>query len=169
MAPSDARVEGNTKNGIAGPQPLAPWFEACSTQLQAIWQCGRGWRCRSDSKGRHRRQADRLELWFPPGHPAWWWWGTCFFHLQPIQAEVGAFLPQGCPYLVSGLQSSSHSPHPPKASFPTRPPSHLPPQSCQSLAEPQVRAFDLALGPEGRTACLTWAGFFGIPAGWSHQ
>lgn len=61
-------------------------------------------------------QADRLELWFPPGHPAWWWWwcgGDISFHLQPIHAQVGAFLPLGCPYLVSGLQPSKLFPQPP--------------------------------------------------------
>lgn len=86
-------------------------------------------------------QADRLELWFPPGHPAWWWWwcgGDISFHLQPIHTQVGAFLPLGCPYLVSGLQPSKLFPQPrlsPTASFPTSP---LPLQSCQSLAEAQA-------------------------------
>lgn len=66
---------------------------------------------------------------------------TYSFHLQPIQAQVGAFLPQGCPYLVSGLQSSSNSLHTPTPSFLSHE-APLPTQSSQPLAKAQVGAFD---------------------------
>lgn len=56
--------------------------------------------------------------------------GDISFHLQPIHAQVGAFLPQGCPYLVSGLQPSKLFPQapasPPQLPFPRSPPSHSP-------------------------------------------
>lgn len=102
------------------------------------------------------------------------------FHLQPIQAQVGAFLPQGCPYLVSGLQSSSHSPHlTPTTSFPTRPPSHHNPPASLWLRPklgPLIQALWLGWGrgeggrqQEGRRACLTWTGCPGRsqPQGWA--
>lgn len=60
------------------------------------------------------------------------------------------------------LQSSSHSPHlSPTASFPTSP---LPLQSRPSLAKAQAgQPLIQTSGPEGRTACLTWAARSRLP------
>lgn len=91
-------------------------------------------------------QADRLELRFPPGHPAWWWWwrggGIFPFISSPSTLKWAPSCPWGAHTWspAFSLQSSSHSPRlSPAASFPTSP---LPLQSCQSLAKAQAGAFD---------------------------
>ena len=139
--------------------------KAYTPQLQTVRQGWGRWCHRSDGKGRHKGQANRPELWFPPGHPALWLGGrrTYPFHLWPIQAQVGAFLPQGRAYLVSGLQglqSSSHSPCPPTHSFL----SHEAPSlrnPASPWRRPRSRPLIQASGPGDRRACLTCAGCWG--------
>lgn len=102
---------------------------------------------RSDSKGRHIGQATRLELWFPPGHPAAaaaaGVWGGHFLSSLAHPCSSGRLPAPGAP--IPGLRPSAFKAFPtapaspPQLPFPRAP---LPQQSCQPLAKAQAGAFD---------------------------
>lgn len=112
-----------------------PQYKACSSEP---WVQGQGGRSGpvSDAKGADRGwcSGSLQDILLGGGR------GTCPFHLQPIKAQVGAFLPKGCPYLISGLQSTPPSLRSPNSFLSHEAP--LAPRSRPSLAMAQVGAFD---------------------------
>ena len=141
--------------------------KAYTPQLQTVRQGWGRWCHRSDGKGRHKGQANRPELWFPPGHPALWLGGEEDIPLSSLAhpgssgrlPAPGARIPGLRPSRPSKLFPQSQPP-PPHHPLPRGP---LPPKPRQPLAKAQVEAFDPGFGARGQESLPYLRRMLGLP------
>lgn len=126
-------------------------------------------------------QADRLELWFPPGHPAPWreGGGHTPFISSPSRLKWAPSCPRGAHTWSPAFKALPTAPtSPPQLPFPRGPPPTTIPTSLwlRPKLGPLIQALRLGWGrgeggrqQEGRRACLTWTSCPGRsqPQGWA--